>query len=151
MTARERIEGYRALCLDIKHKREKVARLRAKAEYNRGGARYEVASVQELDGAVSITYTPKATEAQEVVRPHDPFGDAVAELADEKAVLEGLLQIRRRELKAMSRIIASLPSSDRKLIRLRYVKGWSWARIEKSTGFSVQTLKNRNSEILWNL
>jgi DNA-directed RNA polymerase specialized sigma24 family protein len=149
MTTRERLEAYRRLHLKIRRKRERVFRLRAKAEHLSGGARYDIAFVTEsFDGTQIITYHAQATEAQASSRPHDPLGSACAALADAETELEGLLRERKREYFAVRRIIAKLPVADRKIMRLRYLRGWAWPRIAKLTGFSVKTLWNRHSDIL---
>jgi DNA-directed RNA polymerase specialized sigma24 family protein len=123
-------------------------RLRARAEHLSAGARYEIAqAVEQPDGSVAIKYRDKALEAQPSSRAHDPLGDVCAALADAQGELDGLLKERHREKNAVYRIIAKLSESDRKLIRLRYVRGWSWERIQRATGFSAQTLRNRHSGI----
>jgi DNA-directed RNA polymerase specialized sigma24 family protein len=152
MTTRERLENYRRLSEKIRWKREKVARLQARVENLSGGARYEVTSVTEKPkGPAVITYRPVTTEAQASSRPHDPFGDACAALLDAEAELDALRRKCKQEYFAVRRIIASLPFSDRKIMRFRYLKGWSWTRIAKLTTFSVQYLRNRHGDILNNL
>jgi DNA-directed RNA polymerase specialized sigma24 family protein len=152
MTSRERLKKYRRLGMKIRQKRESVARRRARAENLSGGARYEVVSVTEKpERPAAITYRPMTTETQASSRLHDPFGDACAAFLDAKAELDALLKERRREREAVRRIIAGLPSSDRRIMRLHYLRGWSWARIQKVTGFSAQYLKNRHGDILNNL
>jgi DNA-directed RNA polymerase specialized sigma24 family protein len=149
MTSRERLEAYRRLHLKIERKREHALRLRAKAENLSGGARYDIAFVTEsFDGTTQITYLPRTTEAQEPSRRHDPLGDTCAALANAERELDALLKERRREYFAVRRIIAGLPVSDRKIMRLRYLRGWPWPRIAKLTGFSVQYLKNRHRDVL---
>ena len=78
----------------------------------------------------------------------DRIGDVVAkrdkyqQLIDRK--LDELIDLRHEIEKA----IENLPSEDRRLIRLRYIEGWSWERVAETLHYSVRQVLRHHGRIL---
>lgn len=78
----------------------------------------------------------------------DRIGNVVAKrdryqrLIDAK--LDELIDLRHEIEKA----IADLPSEDRRLIRLRYIEGWSWGRVAEALHYSVRQVLRHHGRIL---
>ena len=78
----------------------------------------------------------------------DRIGDIVAKrdryqrLIDKK--LGELIDLRHEIEKA----IENLPSEDRRLIRLRYIEGWSWQRVADALHYSVRQALRHHGRIL---
>lgn len=78
----------------------------------------------------------------------DRIGDVVAKrdryqrLIDAK--LDELIDLRHEIEKA----IENLPSEDRRLIRLRYIEGWSWTRVAEALHYSVRQVLRHHGRIL---
>lgn len=78
----------------------------------------------------------------------DRIGNVVAKrdkyqrLIDAK--LDELIDLRRD----IEQAIAELPSEDRRLIRLRYIEGWSWVRVADALHYSVRQVLRHHGRIL---
>lgn len=78
----------------------------------------------------------------------DRIGNVVAKrdkyqrLIDAK--LDELIDLRRD----IEQAIAELPSEDRRLIRLRYIEGWSWGRVADALHYSVRQVLRHHGRIL---
>lgn len=78
----------------------------------------------------------------------DRIGNVVAKrdkyqrLIDAK--LDELIDLRHE----IEEAIAFLPSEDRRLIRLRYIEGWSWGRVAEALHYSVRQVLRHHGRIL---
>ena len=60
------------------------------------------------------------------------------------AKLDELIDLRHD----IEQAIAELPSEDRRLIRLRYIEGWSWVRVADALHYSVRQVLRHHGRIL---
>lgn len=58
-----------------------------------------------------------------------------------KSLLEEAESRALKMLTQLEHVIAAMPSTEGRLLRMRYVQGWSWAKVADSLGYSVDHCK----------
>ncbi|MDR1954299.1 MAG: hypothetical protein LBQ21_07525 [Clostridiales Family XIII bacterium] len=127
MTIKERLRDYKALCDDIRSMEDEIGRL------------YYKATLPTFQGDGVHVQSSKQM---------DVMGDIVAAYLDEAERLAEKLQRRKREQEDIEKLIGTLTSRERRLIRLRYFEGISWERVAVEMDYSIHWVWKKHGEIL---
>lgn len=82
------------------------------------------------------------------------FEEACTELADYTTICDNLRALLQERCKNIQHDVQQLPQPYRKIIWLRYIRGFSWRRIEEISGYSrmhVYRLHGHGLQILQNM
>ena len=82
---------------------------------------------------------------------HDD-GDRIGNVVAKRDKYQRLIDAKLDELidlrHDIEQAVAELPSEDRRLIRLRYIEGWSWVRVADALHYSKRQVLRHHGRIL---
>lgn len=119
------LKNVRRQKLHVESLQERIERLRSRAEYTQ----------QQLGECGRSDPT------------RDRLAEYVAELDGLERQLTGEMIALEKQLVVVDAELAKLPENQEKVLRLRYVKGWSWRKVAEETKYCERQCKRISNKI----